>query len=122
MTLSGSRGSSRPLASASIRPSRRSAALSTIAPPSELVSGRSNCATRGLRNRSGNSTHGVVLESRTRRPPSVKESCVSTAFLHTEVFVFLKLRELSGLEVEPDRAPARARGAEDERDAPECWV
>src|SRR2546426_3578285 len=80
-TLPASRPSSSAAASRSIRPSRRSAALSNTAPPSELALGTSNVAVTGRSNSSGNSTQGVVIMSRTRRPPSVKESCLNTAFL-----------------------------------------
>src|SRR5437870_10692814 len=80
-TLPDWRRSHRQSPRASIRPSRRSAALSSTAPPSELPWYWSNWARSGLPNTSWNSTHCVVVEWRTRRPPSVKESCVNTAFL-----------------------------------------
>ena len=46
-----------------------------------LAFGRSNRAVNGRSQRSGNSRHGVVVESRTRRPPSVKEKRLNNAFL-----------------------------------------
>ena len=71
-TLPGCRSSTSAAASRGIGPSRRSATSSSAAPPSELAFGTSNVAVSGRLRRSGNSAHGIVVESRTRRPPSLE--------------------------------------------------
>jgi hypothetical protein len=50
-------------------------------PPSELALGTSNAAVSGRSKSSGNSRHGVVIGSPTRRPPSLEEKRLDNAFL-----------------------------------------
>lgn len=68
-TLPVWRRSSRHAAKARVSPSRRSAAFSKMAPPSELPCRWSNCITTGGAQRSENSEHCVVVSSAKRKPP-----------------------------------------------------
>ena len=62
------------------QPYTRSAALSRMAPPSELACSRSNVATTGLSNRSGNRTLCAIVGSVTQEPPSRQKRLSPTAF------------------------------------------
>src|SRR2546427_13079621 len=109
-TLPASRASSSAAVSRGIRLSRRSAALSSTAPPSELALGTSNRAVRGFPKRSENSRQSVVVGCGTRRPPSVEEVGVDNHFLpHGGLRVpyvsrIIRAKSLRGFGVQEDQA------------------
>ena len=78
--FSGARPSTRHRANVLTKPYTRSAALSRMAPPSELACSRSNVATTGLPNRSANRTLCAIVGSVTQEPPSCHKRLSPTVF------------------------------------------
>lgn len=87
-------------ASASVRLRRSSHALNNDAPPSDLLSGRSNRVTTDFPNRSLNTTGCHVDSSRIRSPLARGKNRITTNFYPTGCLRSFHIRELSGLRLE----------------------